>query len=310
MTTAEEIRGVLNDSLRSVIRVVAMNDGGMRALTSFHYNDGDHPVIAVVQDKVGNWSLSDMGNTLMRQSGSISEAEWDDDQSQVRRVLAKAGATESEGVIARSLPPCEGADQPLLSSAYANIVFDFAYALLRIDEIGDARGEYAVKTNSELCLIGKVNEDGSGLMASVQFQGFPSYTGFILSRCYRDEKTVDELLSLGNLDTLGVDCSSTSPDYGMTVSMDGREVSVSCMAFHRDYGDILDPMPASDAPYKWSEGGVERAVKINEVKYGAAWGYFYMTERSYDEKVDGRWTAVRFEDGMRMPIEDAVEVFA
>ena len=95
--------------------------------TPFAFADGDEPVIALVPNGKG-WVLSDFGNTLLRLSYRLDEDEYDspDTQSKLDAAVAMAQITKQGGRLTRALPEGE----------YAYALFEFAYALMRIDELG------------------------------------------------------------------------------------------------------------------------------------------------------------------------------
>jgi len=94
--------------------------------TPFTFDDGDEPVIALVPNGKG-WVLSDLGNTLLRMSYRLNAAEYDspDTQRKLDAAIAMAQITKQGGRLTRALP--EG--------KYAYALFEFAYALMRIDEL-------------------------------------------------------------------------------------------------------------------------------------------------------------------------------
>lgn len=94
--------------------------------TPFTFDDGDEPVIALVPNGKG-WVLSDFGNTLLRMSYRLNEDEYDspDTQRKLDAAIAMAQITKQGGSLTRALPEGE----------YAYALFEFAHALMRIDEI-------------------------------------------------------------------------------------------------------------------------------------------------------------------------------
>ena len=104
------------------------DDGVPYIVTPFAFSDGDEPVIAIVRDGDGGWSLSDFGNTLLRLSYRLDEREYAapgtrreiDDAIGAARIRKRGG----ELTLAISEPDCAAA------------ILDFARALMRIDELG------------------------------------------------------------------------------------------------------------------------------------------------------------------------------
>lgn len=94
--------------------------------TPFTFDDGDEPVIALVPNGKG-WVLSDLGNTLLRMSYRLNEDEYDspDTQRKLDAAIAMAQITKQGGRLTHALPEGE----------YAYALFEFAHALMRIDEI-------------------------------------------------------------------------------------------------------------------------------------------------------------------------------
>lgn len=96
-------------------------------VTPFAFDDGDEPVIALVPNGNG-WMLSDFGSTLLRLSYRLNTDEYDspDTQRKIDDAVALAQITKQGGKLTRALP--EG--------RYADALFEFAHALMRIDELG------------------------------------------------------------------------------------------------------------------------------------------------------------------------------
>ena len=124
-----ELESTLKSSLTRSVYIEKGDDGVSYVVTPFAFADGDEPVIAIVRDGDGGWSLSDFGNTLLRLSCKVDEREYDapDTRRKIEDAIASARIRERGGelTLALSEPDCAGA------------VLDFARALMRIDELGE-----------------------------------------------------------------------------------------------------------------------------------------------------------------------------
>ena len=108
---------------------VEIDDRGQHYIaTPFAFGDGDQPVVALSPHREG-WMLSDQGTTLFRLGFQLNDAEHSDPENQRRldSALAMAGISRHNGELTKPLPPGQ----------YADAVFDFIHALLKIDELGD-----------------------------------------------------------------------------------------------------------------------------------------------------------------------------
>lgn len=94
----------------------------------FAFADGDQPVVALAPNRDG-WMLSDQGTTLFRLGFQLNDAEHSapENQRRLASALAMAGISQHDGELTKPLPPGQ----------YADAVFDFVHALLKIDELGD-----------------------------------------------------------------------------------------------------------------------------------------------------------------------------
>ena len=126
MASLSELELALKEQLPTSVRIE--KDGGdARVVTPFAFADGDEPVIAVVPGADG-WTLTDHGNTLLRLSWMLDEREYDrpDTQRKMRDAIAMARIDKRGGALTRAL-----SEQDFVAD-----IFDFAYALMRIDELG------------------------------------------------------------------------------------------------------------------------------------------------------------------------------
>lgn len=96
--------------------------------TPFAFGDGDQPVVALAPNGEG-WMLSDQGTTLFRLGFQLNDAEHNDPENERRleSALTMAGISRNDGELMKPLSP----------GRYADAVFDFVHALLKIDELGD-----------------------------------------------------------------------------------------------------------------------------------------------------------------------------
>ena len=126
-SSLREFETALKASLARSVYIEKGGDGVPCVVTPFAFADGDEPVIAIVRDG-GGWSLSDLGNTLLRLSFRLDERECDhpDTRREIDDAIAMARIRRRGGelTLAISEPDC------------AADIFEFAYALMRIDELG------------------------------------------------------------------------------------------------------------------------------------------------------------------------------
>ena len=96
------------------------DDGQHYIATPFAFDDGDEPVVALIEDSNSQLLLSDLGNTFCRMS-----YESRPDPGDVSRALADAGISRHNGELTKCLP----------QGQYAEAVLDFVHALLKIDRL-------------------------------------------------------------------------------------------------------------------------------------------------------------------------------
>lgn len=123
-----EIARDLQSEISQALYIEADGRGQHYIETPFTFGDGDQPVVALVPYRDG-WMLSDRGTTLFRLGFQLNDAEYDDPENRRRldSALAMAGISQHNGELTKPLPPGQ----------YADAVFDFVHALLKIDELGD-----------------------------------------------------------------------------------------------------------------------------------------------------------------------------
>lgn len=123
-----EIARELQSQISQSIRIEADANGRHYIAMPFAFADGDQPVVALAPYRDG-WLLSDQGQTLLRLGFQLNDAEYDDPENRRRldSALAMAGISRHDGELTKPLPP----------GRYADAVFDFIHALLKIDELGD-----------------------------------------------------------------------------------------------------------------------------------------------------------------------------
>lgn len=95
---------------------------------------------------------------------------------------------------------------------------------------------------STRCLIGRMNADGTVTSIYCHSDGYPEYTGKMLTEHYRDDAKVDALLALGNLSIL-------KPEIGQKHDRDLRlpEHKNWCQAYSRDMNYPEDQSAFTDA---------------------------------------------------------------
>ena len=122
-----ELEHTLRAQVSESVYLEPDSEGGNHVITSFTFGDGDGPVI-VLRKNLSGWTLTDRGNTMMRLSYRLNDNEREDPE-RLRKIdgAMKLGSViESKGELTRRV---EG-------SNYAEALFDFVHALLRIDELG------------------------------------------------------------------------------------------------------------------------------------------------------------------------------
>lgn len=136
MASLSELELALKEQVSGSVRIEKDDGGGARVVTPFAFSDGDEPVIAVVPNADG-WTLTDHGNTLLRLSWMLDERQYDrpDTQRKMRDAMATARIDKRGGALTR----------PASERDFAADIFDFAYALMRIDELG----RYAERPRSQ-----------------------------------------------------------------------------------------------------------------------------------------------------------------
>ena len=123
-----EIARELQSQISQSVRIEADAKGQHYIATPFTFGDGDQPVVVLAPNQDG-WMLSDRGTTLFRLGFQLNDAEYNDPENRRRldSALAMAGISRHDGELTKPLPP----------GRYADAVFDFIHALLKIDELGD-----------------------------------------------------------------------------------------------------------------------------------------------------------------------------
>lgn len=89
-----------------------------------------------------------------------------------------------------------------------------------------------MSTRSEICIVDK-NGKVRGIYC--HFDGYLSGVGKTLKNYYKDEKTVNKLIDLGDISTLG---KKIDPDPSKEHNFDNRQKDVTT-AYHRDRGEPL-----------------------------------------------------------------------
>ncbi|MXZ90737.1 MAG: DUF1828 domain-containing protein [Chloroflexi bacterium] len=123
-----EIARDLQAQISKSMYVEAGDDGRHYVATPFVFGDGDQPVIALAPDGDG-WMLSDLGSTLFRLGFQMSDKAMarPENKRRLNSALRMAGISRRDDELTR----------PLLDGDYADALFDFVHALLKIDELGD-----------------------------------------------------------------------------------------------------------------------------------------------------------------------------
>ena len=123
-----EIARDLQSEISQALYIEADGRGQHYIATPFTFGDGDQPVVVLAPNQDG-WMLSDRGTTLFRLGFQLNDAEYSAPENRRRldSALAMAGISQHNGELTKPLPPGQ----------YADAVFDFVHALLKIDELGD-----------------------------------------------------------------------------------------------------------------------------------------------------------------------------
>ena len=123
-----EIARDLQAQISKSVYIDTDDDGRHRITTPFAFGDGDQPVIAIVPNGDG-WMLSDLGNSLFRLGFQL-----DDDALANPANRQRLSSALSMAEISRRN---DELTKPLQNGDYAEALFDFIHALLKIDELGD-----------------------------------------------------------------------------------------------------------------------------------------------------------------------------
>lgn len=104
------------------------DDGQLYVATPFAFGDGDQPVIALMPNGDG-WILSDLGSTIFRLGFQLDDDAMENpaNKRRLNSALSMAGLNLHNDVLTK----------PLQNGNYADALFDFVHALLKIDEMGD-----------------------------------------------------------------------------------------------------------------------------------------------------------------------------
>ena len=123
-----EIASDLQAQIAKSVYVEKGGDGQLYVATPFTFGDGDQPVIALMPNEAG-WILSDLGNTMFRLGFQLNDDVMANPSNKQRlnSALSMAGISRHDAVLTK----------PLLNGNYADSLFDFVHALLKIDELGD-----------------------------------------------------------------------------------------------------------------------------------------------------------------------------
>lgn len=123
-----EIARDLQAQISKSMYVEAGDDGGHYIVTPFVFGDGDQPVIALVPNGEG-WMLSDLGHTFFRLGFQMNDAAMANpaNKRRLNSALSMAGISRRNDELTK----------PLQNGNYADALFDFVHALLKIDELGD-----------------------------------------------------------------------------------------------------------------------------------------------------------------------------
>lgn len=123
-----EIARDLQAQIRESVYVEAGENGRHYIATPFVFGDGDQPVIALIPHDSG-WMLSDLGNTMFRLGFQLDSDAMltPDSQRRLHSALSMAGISRRDDELTK----------PLQNGNYADALFDFIHALLKIDELGD-----------------------------------------------------------------------------------------------------------------------------------------------------------------------------
>ncbi len=122
-----ELESALRAQVSESVYLAPDSAGVNYVITSLTFGDGDGPVVVLRENRFG-WTLTDQGNTMMRLSYRLNDKELEDPElrRKIRGAMNMGSVVESKGELLRLV---EGTN-------YAEGLFDFVHALLRIDELG------------------------------------------------------------------------------------------------------------------------------------------------------------------------------
>ena len=110
-----------------------------RVLTPFHFDDGDHFVIALRKENRGTWIITDEGHTYMHMSYhmNLSSLKGGPRNKIIEGTLEKHGVRENEGKIFAAIENWENA---------GNIFYSFIQCLMSITNVSYLNSERGVST--------------------------------------------------------------------------------------------------------------------------------------------------------------------
>lgn len=138
----ESIRKSFKESVAKSVELYPREDNGYQIFTPFHFDDGDHFVVILKTDGLGNWIITDEGHTYMHMSydTDLSSLENGTRNEIIESSLDKYGVKEIEGRLVATVDEISNA---------GNTLWNFIQCLISITNISYLSRERALSTFEE-----------------------------------------------------------------------------------------------------------------------------------------------------------------
>ncbi len=138
----ESIRKSFKESVAKSVELYPREDNGYQIFTPFHFDDGDHFVVILKTDGLGNWIITDEGHTYMHMSydTDLSSLENGTRNEIIESSLEKYGVKEIEGQLIATIDEISNA---------GDILYNFIQCLISITNISYLSRERVLSTFDE-----------------------------------------------------------------------------------------------------------------------------------------------------------------
>ena len=135
----ESIRKSFKESVAKSVELYPREDNGYQIFTPFHFDDGDHFVVILKTDGLGNWIITDEGHTYMHMSydTDLSSLENGTRNEIIESSLDKYGVKEIEGRLVATVDEISNA---------GNILYGFIQCLISITDVSYLSRERVLST--------------------------------------------------------------------------------------------------------------------------------------------------------------------